>query len=276
MHLAFDKFGQQSRYIDVFNRGVSAFHFDAKPSAPWILLSSTSGEVAKEDRLEVSIDWANLPPGKADGDIRITQAQGPPQAVRVSAFLPQSPVFDSADGFVEGDGYVSMEAEHFTRATSADQVQWQRIPDYGETLSGMSVFPVDAGSVLPPKLGPTLEYRMYLFDGGSVNVEAILGPSLNFVPGRGLRFAIAFDDQPPQVIDALEHNSDRDWAKSVSDGVRRVEVMLDAGQPGCHILRFGMVDPGIVLEKLIVSSGPLKPGYLGPPESYRYAAPAAK
>ncbi len=60
----------------------------------------------------------------------------------------------------------------------------------------MTVFPVTAASAKPTQTAPILEYRMFLFDGGTFNVEAILAPSLNFVPGRGLRYAISFDDQP--------------------------------------------------------------------------------
>jgi hypothetical protein len=162
-----------------------------------------------------------------------------------------------------------MEAEHYSRATSAGEVHWDRIPEYGATLSGMSVLPVTAESVAGPQDRATLEYRMYLFDSGSYNVQAILGPTLNFVPGRGLRFAVWFDDQLPQIVDALEHNSDGDWAKAVSDGVRRVEMKLDVAQSGYHTLKIGMVDPGLVLEKLVISSGSLNPSYLGPPESFR-------
>src|SRR6202051_2955212 len=100
---------------------------------------------------------------------------------------------------------------------------------------------------------------MYLFESGSYDVQAILGPTLNVVPGRGLRFAVWFDDQQPLIVDALEHNSDSDWSKAVSDSVRRVETRLNVAQPGYHTLKIGMVDPGVVLEKLVVSHGTLKP-----------------
>jgi hypothetical protein len=109
---------------------------------------------------------------------------------------------------------------------------------------------------------------MYLFHLGEVEVEAILAPTLNFVPGRGLRFAISFDDQPPQVLDALDHNTTNDRARSIEDGVRKIRSKHAVAGVGYHTLKFWMVDPGVVLEKLIVDTGGVKPSYLGPPESY--------
>ena len=106
-------------------------------------------------------------------------------------------------GFVEADGYVSIEAEHYTKKTYAGDVSWEKLDDYGRTLSSMTIFPVTAQSVTPPQNSPCLEYQMYVFHPGTVQVEAILAPTLNFVPGRGLRYAISFDDQPPQIVDAL-------------------------------------------------------------------------
>ena len=110
---------------------------------------------------------------------------------------------------------------------------------------------------------------MYLFNPGKVEAEAILGPTLNFVPGRGLRYAISFDDQPPQVVDALAHNSVEDWSTSVKDSVRKVTSEHTVTGMGYHTLKFCMVDPGVVLEKLVLNLGGVKPSYLGPPESFR-------
>jgi hypothetical protein len=188
--------------------------------------------------------------------------------VRVEAFNPSALKRESLKGFVEANHYVSIEAEHFTNQTNAGNVRWDKIPGFGETLSGMTVFPVTAPSAEPPQAAPVLEYKMYLFEAGQFNVQAILAPTLNFVPGRGLRYAVFFDDQAPLVVDALENNSDKDWRQAVSDGVRKVSTTLNIESPGYHTLKFRMVDSGVVLEKLVVSSGHLPPSYLGPPESY--------
>jgi hypothetical protein len=269
---AFDVFNRQTQFIDAFNRGTAPFQFTASADQPWIKLSKTHGSVAKEERLLVSIDWTGLTVGENDGTITLAQEGGAELRVRVRALNPPAPLRDSAQGFVEGNHYVSMEAEHFTGITSAGEVHWDKIPGFGETLSGMTVFPVTAPSAEPPQPAPVLEYKMYLFEGGTFNVEAILAPTLNFVPGRGLRYALSFDDQQPQMVDALEHNSVKDWEQAVSDGVRKITSTLKVDGPGYHTLKFRMVDPGVVLEKLVISPGPLPPSYLGPPESYRNAA----
>jgi len=99
-------------------------------------------------------------------------------------------------------------------------------------------------------------------------MQTILAPTLNFAPGRGLRFAISIDNGPRTVVDALEHNTEKDWAKAVSDGVKKVTLPLTIKSPGYHTLKIWMVDPAVVLERLVLSPAPLPYSYLGPPESY--------
>lgn len=264
-----DVFNQQRRFLDVFNRGKTPFQFDVATSAPWILVSPSSGTVEKDQRLWVSVDWDKVPTGAAEGAVTITGPDSVITKVKVRAFNPSEPTRSTLHGFVETDGYVSIEAEHYTKKNAVADARWEKIDDYGRTLSSMTIFPVTAKSVAPPENSPSLEYRMYLFHPGKVEVEAILAPTLNFVPGRGLRYAISFDDAPPRIIDALAENSVRDWAESVEDGVRKVTSAHSIENAGYHTLKFWMVDPGVVLQKLVVNLGGVRPSYLGPTESYR-------
>ena len=264
----FDAFNRQTRFIDIFNQGSKPFIFTARADKPWISLNQVQGTVDKEYREFVSIDWNRVPRGDNSGTISISQRGGTTVQVHLQVLWPPTPSRDSLQGFVEANHYVSIEAAQFSNKTSTGRIHWENIPNFGETLSGMTVFPVTAASILPPNIAPSLEYNMYLFDSGTFQVESVLAPTLNFVPGRGLRFAISFDDQPPKVIDALANNTEKDWAVAVSDGVRKVTSTLATAQPGYHTLKFRMVDPGVVLEKLIVSKGKIPASYLGPPESY--------
>jgi hypothetical protein len=173
-------------------------------------------------------------------------------------------------GFIESNGYVSMEAEHFTRAVAAAPVKWLRIPDLGRTLSGMTATPVTAQSVVPAGESARLEYRMFLFDSGAVSVRAYLSPSLN-VSGaaHGLRYAVSFDDEPPQLVNMTADSTLKAWEQSVGDNVTITVSRHQLARPGDHVLKFWMVDPGVVLQKLVVDAGGVRPSYLGPPESYR-------
>ena len=264
----FDVFNQQRRYIEIFDKAQTPFAFTASASAPWIVLSARRGKIDKQDRIWVGVDWSNVPTGRTTGSVKISGA-GRDVSVQVNAFRPASPARQSLSGFVEANGYISIEAAHYSRKVDEASARWEEIADYGRTLSSMTVFPVAAASVAPPRNSPRLEYDLCVFDRGSVDVQAILAPTLNFVPGRGLRFAISFDNGAPKVVDALAHNTTDDWSTSVKDSVRKVDSTFSIDAPGYHALKFWMVDPGVVLQKLVLDFGGVKPSYFGPPESYR-------
>jgi len=258
-----DSFNRQNRYIDVFNRGGKPFQFKAEASKSWVLLSRGSGTIDGDLRLWASVDWNKAPRGTSTATITISGA-GKSVPVTFTAVCPREITPQNLDGFLESDGSVSMEAEHFTKKIDSKSSQWYRIAGYGRTLSAMTI----ASSTDPPTGNPCLEYKMYLFHPGNAEVSVMIAPTQAFVPGRGLRFGISIDDQTPQVIDSLADNTQRDWQSSVINSIREVKLPMTIDSPGYHTLKFWMVDPAIVLEKIVVDLGGVRPSFLGPPESF--------
>jgi hypothetical protein len=270
----FDVRGAERHYLDIFNRGASPFEFTAVSSVPWILISTPKGEVDSETRIWITIDWKKAPRDAGSGTIRISQAGGASINVNVQS-LNLPPVQNAILGsFLEGDGFVSIEAEHFIRSIPAGRVRWEKVQDYGKTLSAMSVLPATASSVMPPEDSPHLEYGMYLQSAGDATVLVTVAPTLNFMPDRGLRIAVSFDDQPLQMAGILPpgfdaKNGNREWEESVKNSCRIVRSSHKLPSAGYHTLKIWMVDPAVVLQKVVVDRGGVRPSCLGPPESRR-------
>jgi hypothetical protein len=270
----FNVFTRESHYVDLFNRGNTPFEFNISSDDPWIIISRKNGNITDQERIQVSVDWDKAGAGHTSGIISISGA-GTTVNVKVQAFKPDQPLPEAVDGFVESEGLVSIEAEHFSNNASAGNRYWSRIEDYGRTLSAMRANgPADAAPATAGKDSPCLEYKIYFFSTGTFEVSSVFSPSLNFMPGRGLQYAVSIDDQPAQLITLVPENynaqnRNTDWEKSVSDNARISQSNLTITSPGYHTLKIWMTDPGVVVEKIIINTGGLKPSYLGPPESYR-------
>ena len=90
---------------------------------------------------------------------------------------------------------------------------------------------------------------------------------------------MSFDDETPQVVTLVPQgyqaqNRNLAWEKSVADNAHYGRSRPKVAQSGYHTLKLWMVDSAVVMQKLIVDLGGLRPSYLGPPESFRHAAPA--
>ena len=270
----FDDLNRQSQYIEVFNRGQRPVTFQATASDPWIVLSDTGGAIDRDLRLGVTIDWARAPAGEADGTVAISGA-GRAATVTIRTLRLHEKLPKDFHGFVEAQGCVSIDAAHYSRKIDCDPCRWNLIRDYGRTLSGMRAEtegPLDAPAAKFGTTSPRLEYRIYLSAAGAASVTAITAPTLKYVPDRGLRYAISWDDQAPESVDLVPagykaQNGNSSWETSVGDNAHLISSIHTFSTDGAHTLKIWMVDPGVVLEKLVVDLGGVKPSYLGPPES---------
>jgi hypothetical protein len=134
------------------------------------------------------------------------------------------------------------------------------------------VFPMVAPSAHPPNDSARLEYDTYFFTSGNIEVDLMLSPSLNYDPSRGVQIGLSIDEQAPVTLTAIARgytagDGNADWEATVRNSVRRVVAKETLSRPGPHVVKVWMVDPGVVLERIVINTGGLRPSYLDPPES---------
>jgi len=257
--------GCDDYYIEVFNRGQGDFNFTVTSTSPYITVAPQKGNVSLQQRIWVNVNWAKVPKGVKDVPIIITGSDNSKVTIHaiINNVLPLNGI-----GFNENNGYVSIEAAHYSKAVNSDNIKWQVIPDYGRTLSGVMPAPVTAKTQFPAGNSPHLEYIVNMIDTGWVNVKAYISPTLDFTNSNGLHFAISIDNEKPQIININADESTKAWSKDVSDNIKIMESKFHISKSGAHVLKYWMVNPAVVLQKIVIDTGAERPSYLGPPESY--------
>lgn len=291
----FDSLNRQRSYIELFPTGTGPIEFSFKADQPWIVLTEGSAFSAGKDdrRIWVDIDWDKAPVGEASGTVTIKSAQSvrgahgcgaygpcestPPttQKVTVTAIKASEDQAREAKGAFGGMvGPIAIAAEDATENVPVGNLRWERIPDYGRGRSAMEIFPVTAATVLPPNPAPYLEYPVYFARAGKYKVDLVTGTTLDAVPGRALAIAVSIDAHDPQVVKAFAPSADRgerflgrQFDENDRNNARVLHFEQNVDLPGRHTLKITMVDPTVVVQKIIIHDTDLPYSYFGPPES---------
>ncbi|KAF9221732.1 glycoside hydrolase family 115 protein [Gyrodon lividus] len=275
----------QNRYIDVGAGGPLPFTFTVTTNVSWLDFSVTSGSVspsAPEERVYVSVkDWSQVTGVEAAVvNFNATSSGQPMLNVPVTFIANHTVPASNFTGFVEGDGVISIEAAHTSSNTSISGVTWMELPGYGRTLSGITPLPRMGanGKNFTAGTGPSVTYDFYNFNtigqAGNITITTYVAPSLNANgDDRPIAFAIQVDDEmaqteyfipyaAPGTLPAAWNGMDGFAATNIAP-VRTNFI----APPGAHQLKIWMVEPAVVVEKIVIDTGGLVPSYLGPPES---------
>jgi hypothetical protein len=293
--LRMDPYGAQSRWIDVASGGPSNVSWKATKGADWLVVKpdhgSIKGDGTADDRVYVSVDWSKVPDAAAAGEeavhydnatVMFSATDGSNATFNVPIAKPLAPPSDFT-GHVQGDGYVAIEAAHWTSRKAVDGYDWEEVEWYGKTLSGIEVYPTTDVN-FTATAGPSVSYDIwttaYPKHFREVQVTVQLGPTFNFVLGKELQFAVAFDGDVRTVSPIPEYlpggeTVPLDWDTVVRNDIRNVTLtfeLKDAGKPGKHTIELFGMTPGLIVERVLVDMGGIKErgySYFGPPESTR-------
>ena len=265
--LVFDYYHNNSPYVELFNAGKGAITYKIKAPV-FVLAEQLSGEITTEKRIYLHIDWQKAPKGKTQHLIVVSGSEGSKITLPITI---DNRRFENerVSGFVAENGYIAMEAPSFTRAINSRPIFWKTILNYGKTMG--AVFPVPVSSPIQQlnSTSPHLEYDIYLNDVGTFNLLTYVDPTIDFTNSDGLKFAVSIDDEPPVIVNiSADYNNDRAWGKSVADNIKIFIIPFKITKEGRHTIKYWMVNPAVVLQKLVLDLGGLKPSYLGPPETF--------
>ena len=185
----------------------------------------------------------------------------------------------------------SILANGYTRISEG----WMFLPDLGRGNGCIGA--TDVMKEYPNGDGPTLEYEVDLAEDGMVAIGIL--PTQDIMPARGLRLGVQLDDQPVQTLDArrslvdtFQEYTPQNLAQSkvlkplppqsrlslsgfvnghqlirrneVFDNIRWLDVTFKT-TPGKHVLKLIMIDPEIVIEKIVVNPDDNHYSYFGAP-----------
>lgn len=118
--LEFSGYTKDVRFIDIFNKGTGSFDWKASADADWIIFNKESGTVYDDDRIYAGIDWDSAPEGESTAVITITRYIGETAVVseQIEVKLNNNVEELPEKTYAEANGYVSIEAEHYTESVS--------------------------------------------------------------------------------------------------------------------------------------------------------------
>lgn len=298
--LAMDPYGAKSRWIELSSGGPKDVTFKTVSNASWVSTSPNHGKIHKDgstdQRVHINVDWDRVPDGEngepfnGTAKILFETSDGSNVTVFVPVVKPAA-IPEDFKGFIEGDGYVVAEAQHFASNKSVDEYAFQEIEWYGRTVSGLEMYPVsDVNFTLGE--GPSLTYDFYTTGAskysqhntkGTVDINVQVGPTFNFMLGKKLAFGLQLDNLEPIMITpipdtaTLEHAGTvpKDWPNIVSSEIRNVTASFElpgGNKAGKHTITIWGMTSGLIFERIWVDLGGIaKRGYsyLGPPESRR-------
>lgn len=291
----FDALDKQRYYIDIFNRGKGLVKFTAKADQPWIRLSANKGSTAIEQRIFVDIDWKKAPEGNRKAIIEISQDN-----IKVPVIvntLKKAAPNSTSDYYGGYSGEFSIPANKFSANIEGEQAKWMMLTGLGRAEACMGIYPTTAPTS-PPEKAPRLEYKIFLPEAGPAKILLGILPTQDVNPRRGLRIAVSIDNAAPIIIDARKgyHDEFKEYTPEnlsrskvlkplpdpgpnyalisrgkprrteVFDNQRWLDTVLDVKTAGMHTLKISMIDPEIVLERIIINPDNRYPSYFGAPE----------
>ncbi|MCI8306621.1 MAG: hypothetical protein HFH14_01100 [Lachnospiraceae bacterium] len=271
----------EAHYFDVFDKNAVAEKWVAEASKDWIKLSKTSGETRTEQRVIVTVDWTKAT-GSESGTISVYNAgaDGKKTGDAVAAFTVEADKntveYGDNKGYIEADGYVAIEAEHFSEMIKgSDESYWGVIKSNGQMSDTMKALPDTAKNTTDWNHSAKLKYRVYFRNAGTYTLTMKRLPVLNEGKENGvdrsMNAAVGVGTANPAV---LKGSRSGNWDNTLNMcETLKCNITVNKGWNDIIVYRS---DASFVFDKMVVETvkGAVAQSVLGLNESPNNIAPA--
>lgn len=261
--LELEKNSANLAWFEIFNEGYGEFTYQIT-CPDWLVLSKYTGQLRSEERIFIE---KVFPTEKSlSGSIIVTTSTAGSVEIPVHLLEKTSDRQLTLGTVVEADNYLAFSATDFQKNSSQNNNQWEIVPNLGR-YQGAALQATSqkqtALSVEHVQQNPSIEYSLNFKTAGTHLIEFYRLPSLNSV-GK-IRFAIALDDHPVQIISSDVTDEHRgNWEKSVLNDVDKLYGRLPFVAAGSHKLTLYMIDSYVALSKIVIYTDKFYPTNLGP------------
>ncbi|MBQ2663028.1 MAG: InlB B-repeat-containing protein, partial [Clostridia bacterium] len=265
-----------AKYFDIVNTGYGSFDYAVTSDNEAIRLSKAEGTVYGSDRIYLTLDKSKAT-DNSQAAVTVTQLLDNhvinEKTITVSISYPNVTDMAGRAYYVESDGVVSVEAEHYSAANNNDSYQWIVEKDFGRSGDTVKAYPDtanDAADNTYQTSSAHLEYDIYFTEAGTYTLDLYRMPTLNEGTTK-MRCAVGLDDSAPIRLGgtaAVDGNSKTNmWGKQVLVNSEKLTTTVTVSSVGKHTLKLYTVSTGFVADKIVLHRDNVY-SYFGAPESY--------
>jgi hypothetical protein len=271
----FDRSNGRQHFIDLFLTRPATVAYTVIPTKDWISVSQTKGILSpsgdhSQQRIRVQIDWKKISMVKpvhgqnivkpSNGQIVTKPAEG--QIIIRGAGKEFRIRVRAEDG---NNGYISLFAADYRKKVSAGEEHWEVIDGLGSTGRSLEVLPLKfnppAEPLLSAKNRPVAEYDFSTSHTSPAGCMIYTLPTSPLNKHFGMRYAVSVDDGEWTVLDAKTSGRSEEWKQNVLSNSAVREVRWASLPAGRHRLKIYGIDPGLILDRILIDLGGLRPFY---------------
>ena len=270
------------KYSFTMNTGENWIFFSQSKNQDISKMYSISGTVYENQSVFIKLNWDIIKEDKK-GVITIKSGQNIIK-INVEAKIKDLPEIESKTYIMTHD-YATIDVSRYNTLVEGKGIDNQGnevdnkffiVPDNGKYRTALRTTSstITYESVDDLKNAPYAEYKVFVPEDGTYNLQSQFNPTSNLVYGKvRLRYGLSIDNGNIDIIDTINEKylagswKQGTWTADIENNSRRSVKNNITLNKGVHTIRYYQCDPNIALIRMVLYKGKLANVYGSPRES---------